>query len=345
MKKTASLSGEICCLCISLTAFRIFTSLPLSFTQISGTGAPLSALVSGVLTIVYVLLFYKRQNILSLTKNPFVKYTVSVSALIYLFVSALFTLAEFSRFAKIISFPTTPLWFISLFFIVAATIGAYKGTSPLLRICRYFIPVFLAVIFLIILSVLWKADPANLFPLLGNGATYTLGKGLGGILLYSDIPLIFLIDRPKEYKNNFFRSALLGCIIGVLVCFFTVLAYTAKIPYPLSKNGQFPIYLLIKEVYYGRFFQRVDAIVQIVSALWGMFSLCLHLSLITKILDETFKVSSKPVVLLPISVVLFFLSIKGAVNILLMLLFSAVAFAAVLLIFNSGKKEALQDEN
>ncbi len=341
MKKTTNLSSEICCLCISLTAFRIFTSLPLIFTQISGTGAPLSALVSGVLAIVFVLLCYKGQSLLSLTKNSFIKCTVSISALIYLFVSAFFTLSEFSRFTKIISFPTTPLWFISLFFIVAATLGAFKGTSPLLRICRYFIPVFLAVVFLIILSVLWKADPANLFPLLGNGATDTFGKGLSGILLYSDIPLIFLIDRPKEYKNNFRRSALLGCIIGVLVCFFTVLAYTVKIPYPLSKNGQFPFYLLMKEVYYGRFFQRVDAIAQLISALWGMFSLCLHLTLITKIFNETFKVSSKPVVLFPTGAVLFFLSIRGTINILPILVFSAAIFAAVILF----RKGVGQNEN
>lgn len=341
MTKTTNLSGEICCLCVSLTAFRIFTSLPLIFTQISGTGAPLSALVSGVLAIVFILLFYKGQNVLSPAKSPFARYAVSVSALIYLFASALFTLAEFSRFAKIISFPTTPLWFISLLFIIAAAVGAYKGTSPLLRICRYFIPVFLSLIFLIILSVLWKADPSNLFPLLGNGAAQTFGKGLVGILLYSDIPLIFLIDRPKDRNDNLRRSALLGCTIGVLVCFFTVLAYTIKIPYPLSKNEQFPFYLLMKEVYYGRFFQRVDAIVQLISALWGMFSLCLHLSLITKIFSKTFKVSSRPAVIIPTSVILFFLSISGTVNILPILVFSA-ALLAVIILFRKGVR---QNEN
>lgn len=338
MKTSTLKGGEIFCLCISLTTFRIFTGLPLIFTNISGTGAPLSALLSGILAFAFVLFRYKGQSILSRTKTPLGRYTLSGLALIYLGVSALFTLTEFSRFAKATAFPTTPLWFISLFFIIAAGIGALKGTKPLLRICRYFVPVFVAVVFLVILSVLWKADLTNLFPLLGNGTSDTLSRGLSGILLYSDILLIFLIDQSSGYEDKARRFALWGTVLGIVVCFFTVLAFTAKIPYPLSKDGQFPFYLLMKEVYYGRFLQRIDAVVLLVSALWGMFSLCLHLSLMTKILKDTFEVTSKPAAIFPISAALFFLSIRGINNVFSILLYSAAAFALVLILCNKKTK-------
>jgi len=341
MKKTAQSGGEICCLGISLTAFRIFTSLPLISTYVSGTGAPLSALLSGILAIAFVWLFYKGYNIIGCTKSSFVKYTVSIVALIYLAASAFFTLTEFSRFAKTTAFPTTPLWFISLFFVIAAGVGATKGTLPLLRLCRYFIPVFVGIVFLIILSVLWNSDPTNLHPLLGNGAYNTFGKGLSGILLYSDLPLIFLIDQSADNKDKFRRFALWGAVLGVLVCFFTILAFTAKIPYPLSKDGQFPFYLLIKEVSFGRFFQRIDAIVLFISALWGMISLCLNLCLITKIFEGTFETTSKPAVILPLCATLFFLSINNQFNILPILVYSAATFAAVVFLFSIKNKALL----
>lgn len=347
MKKTALQGGEICCLAISLTAFRIFTNLPIVFTRISGTGAPLSALLSGL--IVLILFFFtltrcKGQSIISRTKNTFVKYTASILALIYLATSAHYTLTEFSQFAKATAFPTTPLWFVSLFFAIAAGLGAIKGIAPLLRLCRYFIPVFAAVVFLLILSVLWKCNPSNLFPLLGNGAANTLGKGLSGILLYSDLSLFFLIDQLPVSENKGLSSALWGCFLGILVCFFTVLAFTAKIPYPLSRNEQLPFYLLMKEVYYGRFLQRVDAVVLLISALWGMLSLCLNLCLITKILEDTFEITSKPAVIFPLCAGLFFLSIRGTDSIFPILLLSAAVFCVLLIFLALFKKEARQDE-
>ncbi len=334
MKNSPLQNSEICCLAISLTSFRIFTSLPVVFSRTSGTGAPLSTLLSGILVIAAVFFLSARlkgNSIISFTKTAFAKYTISVLALIYLCISALFTLTEFSQFAKATSFPATPVWFISLFFIIASGIAALKGISPLLRICRYFIPIFVAVVSFLILSVLWKCNPTNLFPLLGNGLNDTLGKGLGGILLYSDISLIFLIDQSQGIRNKSHLPTLCGCVIGVLLCFCVVFAFTAKIPYPLSKDEQLPLYLLMKEVYYGRFFQRIDAVVLLVSALWGMLSLCLNLCLITKILEDTFAVTSKPAAIFPLGAALFFLSIKGMDNIFSILLYSAAALVIVLI--------------
>ncbi len=345
MKKSAINGGELSSLCTSLAAFRIFTTLPLIFTWTSGTGAPLSALLSGILAIAFILFRYKGESIFSRTKSSFVKYVISISALVYLSASALFTLTEFSYFAKLTAFPTTPLWFISLFFITAAGLGALGGISALQRSCRYMIPVFAAVVCLVILSVLWKADLTNLFPILGNGTTHTLSRGLSGILLYSDISLIFLIDQPPGCQSKAKRSAMWGTVFGVLLCFFTVVAYTAKIPYPISKDEQFPFYLLMKEVYYGRFFQRIDAVIQFISALWGMLSLCLNLCLITKILENTFEVTSKPAVIFPLSAALFFLSTSGADNHFTILLYTAAVFAAVVIVASLFKKEAVQNEN
>ena len=64
MKKSAVTGGEICCLCISLAAFRTFTTLPLIFTRISGTGAPFSALLAGILAIAFIRLRYKGKSTL-----------------------------------------------------------------------------------------------------------------------------------------------------------------------------------------------------------------------------------------------------------------------------------------
>jgi len=130
-----------------------------------------------------------------------------------------------------------------------------------------------------------------------------------------------------------------------------VLSYTAKIPYPLSKEESFPLYLLVKEVYYGRFFQRIDAAVLLIAALWGMSALSFNLYLILKIMKESFGVGSFKVSAFPVTVTVFlaalFLSSKFSQISTRLLQLSAAALCASFIITGifARKKVPLADEN
>lgn len=340
--------NEIFFLAVSLTSYRIFTNLPLLFTLISGTGAPLSALLSGLLALLLIYLFSKLHKKSSpFRQNSFGQYPLSVILLGYLILSSIHTLSEFSKFAGAVAFPTAPQWFVALFFITAAGLGALGGIKGLLRIGRHFVPFFVVVILLLLGSVLVQCDFENLFPLLGTSAENTLGKGLSGIFLYSDILLLFFISPAEESSSASRPAFLLGSLLGILICFATVLTYTAKIPYPLSREEQLPIYLLMKEVYYGRFFQRVDAVVLLVSALWGMFVLSFNLCLMSKILSEVFGITPLKVVLFPLSALIFFSCTLSSGIIARFLPVAAATLTAVAAIFfiTKSKKEVSSDES
>jgi spore germination protein KC len=94
----------------------------------------------------------------------------------------------------------------------------------------------------------------------------------------------------------------------------------------------------MKQVSYGRFFQRVDAIVLLVSSLWGMLSLCLQLCLITKIFSKTFNVNSKPAVIIPLCFSLFFFSLNSAESVFPVLLYSAAVFVLMIIFCNKKSR-------
>ncbi len=331
---------------------RIFTNLPLVFVYSSGTGAPLSSLITGIVALLLVALFLPRLCACPLTEysnsplDSFGKHLSSVVLFVYLFISSLYTLTQFSQLAKAVAFPTAPLWFLSLFFIIAAFLGALGGIRGVIQICGYIIPRALVVVFFILISVLLQSDTKNLLPILGNNVFDTLFRSASGIFLYSDILVLSLIQPDSQNPRATAKAIVGGCALGLFVVVAVVTVYTATIPYPLSKDEQLPLYLLMKEVYYGRFFQRSDAVFLLVSSLWGMLSLSLSLCLMAKILKNVFGVASSVIILFPLSSTIFFT--HSALSSLLPRILpvaSAVLLGAILLpIFLHPRKEVASGE-
>lgn len=304
-----------------LTA-KIFTNLPLLFTVISGTGAPSSALISGALFCIAILLFsqkfyaHQSDNIITCTQRVFGtpgKYLISLIFLLHLALSSLYTLHELSGFSKLLSFPTAPPWFVAFFFILSAISGALGGIKGLFRISRIIAPIFVAVLLLLLLSVLFGCDYTSLFPLCGNGIDNVLTGGIRGLVMFSDIFLIFLINPSTDSSKTTRRAILSASLTAALAVFLLILTFTAKMPYPLSAEAEFPLYQLMKEVYFGRFFQRIDAIILFVSALCGMLSLAVNICLIVTILKDTFDVKCNTGVVFSTGII-FFSAFLGSVG-------------------------------
>ena len=118
------------------------------------------------------------------------------------------------------------------------------------------------------------------------------GKGLGGMIMYSDILLILLIS-PSDLDNiKTIKSFLKSTVIGIIfVCLF-VFALNVSIPYTISSESSSPLYLLLKQVYYGRFFQRIDAIILFASAISGMLYLSFNAFIFSGVLANTFNIKA-----------------------------------------------------
>ncbi len=312
-------SNEAFFLAVLMLTTRLCTNIPLIFTQFSGTGAPLSAVLSGLVVLILICFIIRKfyattcGNIIQKTQKLLGapgKYLISLVLLAYLFISSAYLLEQFSYFAKNLAFPTAPLWFVAIFFVFGAICGALCGLKRLLRITRIAVPLFVAVFVLLIVSVLWGCDFSNIFPISGNGVVPALRGGLWGTSIYSDALLIFLINPFSNSPKTTGRALRWGCAVAVLINILLVLTFTSKIPYPLSLQEQFPLYILSKEVYFGRFFQRIDALLLLFSALCNMLTLAFNLGLIAKIMEQTFDVSSHRITIIS-SALTIFLFVSG----------------------------------
>ncbi|MBO4941499.1 MAG: GerAB/ArcD/ProY family transporter [Clostridia bacterium] len=329
---------------ISLSAYRIFTNLPLSFTRFFGTGAPLFSLIAGLLFLAILFILTKRlsrddrESIFSSAEKTFGifgKYSLFILFFIYLFVSSAFLVSEFSSFSKLVAFPLSPRWFIAIFFVLAASIAALSTIESLGKLFTLFLPLSFLIIAFFLVTVLFESPTENLFPIMGTAENFTLPNFSSCFLVFSDMLLIFLL-KPKSSKathKTIFRSF----ILGFAIVFLLILTYTAKIPYPLSKDESFPLYLLVKEVYYGRFFQRIDAIVLLVSAIWGMLNLGLNFRLLVCLIQNMFNIKNRFVTVFPISASVFFAALflsqaLSHLSLFFLALSSGLLFAGLLIL-------------
>ncbi len=278
---------ETSCLVLNLCIYRSCTHIPGLFTKDCGTAAPLAALVSGLVAVgVISLLFllYKKCGCHSIidTAEKYLgrlgKALVSAVLVLYLLISSAFALREFSLLAAHIAFPSTPLWFIAAFLAVAALFAAFRGSEAVLRTHTVVVPFTVLMTLVVLLSALGYGKSDNLFPILGNGVKPILSQSLQGTLLYSDIILLFLLNPfcDKETTPSL-KPLFLAATGGIALTILLVLTFTATTAYPESLSVRFPIYQLLKTVWYGRFFQRIDAVYMLAAILSGMLYLSVAL--------------------------------------------------------------------
>lgn len=284
---------KISFLAINLLTYKVFTQIPLVFMGISKSASGLTALYSGVVSFAVilglsVLVFRQKGQFFDVSKRTFGKagkYIVVLFILLYLLTAGVFALKNAAKLVSFISFPTSPLYLVSFFLLMGAFFGALGGEYSVTKLHSFFVPIVLAILALVVFPTILRGNPERAVPVFGPGGEAVFGKGLLGMIMYSDVLLLFLIKEGKKDEKTFKKVLLRSTLLSVLINTLVVLSFNLSLPLWASDEGQLPIYLLMKEVYYGRFFQRVDAILLMGAA----FSFMLYLALNMFLFGETVK--------------------------------------------------------
>ena len=124
--------------------------------------------------------------------------------------------------------------------------------------------------------------PERIFPILGYGIDKTFFSGLSNIFSFSGILyLLFLpplLDKPEKLK----RMSIVAVIISGFYLFLSVTCLLLSLSFTMHSDESFSLYVLTRNLEYGRFIQRVDAIfilvwiISIISYINIPISICIH---------------------------------------------------------------------
>ncbi len=303
--KISQNNTDISLLTVNLLTYRIFTRLPMNLIKSAQETASLCTLAGGAVCVFAIYLlsicFFKQShgNILDTVQTVFGvwgKIIVSLIFAVYLVLSLCFALNDFSRLVNLIAFPASPLWFVSGFLVLGGILGALCNTSSLVRLHGVFMPVVIIIFALLVGSTLFTGGKNDDIPILAANTVPPLKEFLSQAVLYGDIILLFLIYPTNESKGYMAKKIGRGGVFALILNTMFILAFTLKIPPTIARGEHFPVYLLMKEVYFGRFFQRLDAFVLLICAISSMLYISLNLNLISQVLNQGLRLSKSRII-------------------------------------------------
>lgn len=248
---------------------KIIFNVPKEIMSITGSSSWLNIIYITLITIAVVcfiskiLYKFKSFDIIDISAylgGNSLKIIVGILYILLFFISILLILKDTCEILQLIYFRTSPLIYIALFFIISVAIATRFSIKVLAKTNLIILPLLLLSIFIILASSIKDFVPQLIFPILGYGAKETFFNGLSNLYSYSGIAYIFFINPLINKNEELKKISIISVILSGIFLFLSILCLSLSLSYTFGNSEGFPIYLLARNLEFGRFFQRADAI-------------------------------------------------------------------------------------
>ncbi len=260
--------SEAIALITTIISTKVFLTTPSIIVNLVGCSAWMAVLVSGLITIIFFWAILKYMNrfpdktfpeTAEEIAGPYVGIFLSLILFILWFTETSLTLRLFSEMMIINALPQTPISIIAAVFVAIAVIASYMGIKTIAQACYITFPISLGAVLLIALLTfhLWEAD--WLFPVFGNGPWSVVKYGLLRVSDLAELNFLYVFPMyfyPKQFKRIGYKSICLSTMIFFAVVFTYTLSFSTEV----GKEMYLPLYMMARNIYLGRFLQRVEAI-------------------------------------------------------------------------------------
>lgn len=247
----------------------------------------ISIIVLGVVILLSILLKkFPGYDILDISEflgGKVLKFIIGIAYILLLIILTTSIIKSLSETLRTIYFKNSPILFITLFFIASSIISNRFSLKVIAKANLIIAPIIFLSIIIILASSIKNFMPEKIFPILGYGINQTFLSGLTNIFSFSGILyLLFLpplLDKPEKFK----RMSIVSVIISSIYLLLSVTCLLLSLSFTMHSDESFSLYLLTRNLEYGRFIQRVDAIfiliwiISIISYINIPISICLHL--------------------------------------------------------------------
>jgi len=311
------LSEAIILLILSNIA-RIFLPYPRFLAELGGPAAwmtPLGGLavaLAGVYLMSLVLKKSPDKTIIEITEEafgPVVGIAVNLVVIFFfLSVSMLFT-REFSEALILSALPYTPISVITTTYLGVGILGAYLGIEAMARAARLTAPYIFGGTVLLLMSLSPQWNVHNLFPVLGTGPVQVFGLGAFSTAAMTEIILAAVLVQAMGGADKFGKIGYRSMLIAFLLLSGLLAATVLTLASEYTMESTLPFYNVTRNIFLGRFFQRVEAVFVIIWSIIGGLKIALTLYGASVSLARTLKLPDYRPLIWPLGLVIFILSL------------------------------------
>ncbi len=309
---------------------QIILNIPEYLVDLTNSGTLINILYISIIGLIFCIIIsnliknFPNFDIIDISEflgGKFLKFVISIIFIVFLGVSLILAISNFSYLLKSIYFPKSTIFLILLLFIMSIVIANLKGFNGIKKITTIFIPGFIISILLLVLGTIDRFNIHNFFPVFGNDYSTTFVTGLQNIFSLNFIIIYFFLMPFLEKKNDFKKIVFSSYITNIFLLTFACSAIISFFPSPAKSleklNSINTIYLITRRIQISDFLTQTDALFVFI---WIIAVLC-YISLLVRviiyILNKLFNFEDKNQIVFPISsIILGFCLIVNKINII-----------------------------
>lgn len=252
----------------------------------------LSFILSFIPLILYYLLFNldKEKNIIDINNDlGLLGKLFNLIFILFIIFHASLVLWNLTNFIYSQFLFQTPLFIISLIFIIGILYMSFKNITSVARAGTIFFIINVILFLTAALSLIGKTDFSLLKPFLNEGLNPVF-KGIIPIIGLNVLPLFILLIFPKDDINGNIIKPFLKVYSFTYLAFFLIIVVCVSIfGINLTNLYQYPEFHILKTINIANFFQRVESILSVQWIFDSVMSCALCVYFVKTNINETFN--------------------------------------------------------
>ena len=297
---------EVIFLIIIVTIAHIILNIPQYILNSTSTSSILNIIYVSFVALVICYIVYKLfryfpgQDIIDVAKylsGNWLKIIIGVLYIAYLFFISSILLRNFSESLKIIYFPNTAVVTVILVFLLGATIVNKIGLTGIIRCNLIISPLVLIAMLILFLSTSGEFVWQRALPILGHGFYETFINGLSNIYAFGGISVLYLISPLLYRQSDLKKIGLFSIGASSIYLILGIASLLFMFPFITNTQTLLSIYISTREVNFGEFIQRTDAIFILIWILAIFSYLSIVISFILALTKKVIPIKfSKPMI-------------------------------------------------
>lgn len=260
---------EAISLVVTVFVSHLVVSLPRDLILTTKSATIINLIYVGIIAILFVLLICKLikqfpgYDIIDVSEylgGRIFKTLIGCILIFYLLFSSSILLRNFCECLKIVYYPMTSIIFIILAFIVSTALSGKLKFSSMSKVNLIILPLVIFSLLFIFFANMKNFTTVNIFPILGDGFFNTFVTGLGNLGAFGGIIVLYFLPPKLKEPGKFKKIALTAigiALILLIVCISTILFMFSFL---ISVDEIMPLYSAARQIEFGAFFQRLEAV-------------------------------------------------------------------------------------
>ena len=202
-------------------------------------------------------------NILDISNflgGKLLKFIIGLVFLAYFSFTIIVLLNRLVDCLQLIFYPMTNTIFISLLFIVGVGLLCFTKNDAISKTNLLLLPIIIVSGILIFIANFKNYNFQNIYPILGNGINSTFISGITNLFSFSGLAYLYFLPSKLKTPSRFKYVTIVSIVVSSIIFLLTIAGTLFMFNNNLSEGELFPMYVGVRYIEFGNFFQRLDSV-------------------------------------------------------------------------------------